>query len=842
MKAVVMAGGQGTRLRPLTSNQPKPMLPIVGKPMMQHILALARRHGITEVVATVQFLASVIRNYFGDGSDLGISLSYVTEQEPLGTAGSVKNAEALLDDRFLVLSGDSLTDVDLTELIGFHEKNGAALTVTLKRAENPLDFGIVITDEEGRVERFLEKPGWGEVFSDTINTGIYVVEREILDHIPAGQEFDFSHDLFPLLLDKGLPLFGYVTDRHWTDVGNLEAYLGAHWEALERQVEVEIDGFEVSDGVWLGTGAELSPDAHVVGPAYIGENSRVEGGAQILDHTVLGRNVVVNPGATLQRSIVHDGAYLGGNSSLRGCVLGKNSDVKAGARLEEGVVVADECYVGEGALINPHVKVYPFKVVDPGAIVSESIVWQSGGARSLFGERGVAGVMNVDVTPEMALRLAVAYGGLLPKRSVIAACRDASRTARIVKRAMVAGANSSGIDCNDLELVPIPVARFYARSTRALGGFAVRSSAADASSVEIQFFDERGTDLDPETERRLERAYYRDDLRRAFQFDIGELSFPARGREFYVRGVLDSLDAALIRAGAPKLVVDYAYGAASVTGPQILGRLGAEVLSSNGVIDEDRAVLTGEELDAHAAHLARLVRSSGAEVGALIDAVGEKLCLVDGVGRVLSPQEQILAFVGLVSAAEPGARIALPVSTSRAADAIVRAGGGEVVWTRTSSVALMQAADEEDVVFAASEDGVIFPRFMPAFDAVVSLANLLELTARLHRSLESVVDELPQTHVVRRDVPTPWEAKGTVMRHVIEWAQEQGGDIMTIDGVKLFRGDDWVLVVPHAEEPLVRVWAEAGSQSGAEALVAETAAIVEEAKGRFGGERARRRE
>ena len=239
-------------------------------------------------------------------------------------------------------------------------------------------------------------------------------------------------------------------------------------------MEVEIEGFEVSHGVWLGDGAEVSPDAHLVGPAFIGENSRVEAGAEVLDHSVLGRSVVVNPGAMVQRSVVHDGAYLGGNSSLRGCVLGKNSDVKAGARLEEGVVVADECYVGEGALLNPHVKVYPFKVVDPGAIVSESIVWQSGGARNLFGERGVAGVMNVDVTPEMALRLADAYGGLLLKRSVVATCRDASRAARIVKRAMVAGANSSGVDCNDLELVPIPVARFYARSTRALGGFAVR--------------------------------------------------------------------------------------------------------------------------------------------------------------------------------------------------------------------------------------------------------------------------------------------------------------------------------------------------------------------------------
>src|SRR5438876_7539150 len=184
MKAVVMAGGQGARLRPLTSNQPKPMLPIVGRPMMQHIIRLARVHGFTEIVATVQFLASVIRKFFGDGSDLGVSLSYATEEEPLGTAGSVKNAGPLLEDRFIVLSGDSLTDIDLTDLVRFHEAKGGAVTVALKRVEDPLEFGIVITDDEGRVERFLEKPGWGDVFSDTINTGIYVVEREAVEFIP----------------------------------------------------------------------------------------------------------------------------------------------------------------------------------------------------------------------------------------------------------------------------------------------------------------------------------------------------------------------------------------------------------------------------------------------------------------------------------------------------------------------------------------------------------------------------------------------------------------------------------------------------------------------------------
>src|SRR5712691_779525 len=520
MKVVVMAGGQGARLRPLTSNQPKPMLPVVGRPMMEHVLRMVRQHWFTETIATLHFLASIVRNYFGDGSDLGLSLTYATEEEPRGTAGSVKHASSELGDRFLVLSGDSLTDIDLTDLVRFHETKGGAVTVALKRVEDPLEFGIVITDDEGRVERFLEKPGWGDVFSDTINTGIYVVEREALDFIPDGEEFDFARDLFPLLLDKGLPIYGYVTDRYWTDIGTLDAYMAAHRAVLDGDVQVELEGFELRNGVWLGEAAVLDPDAEVEGPVYIGEHSRVEGGVTLRGHTVLGKGVTVRTGAFLHRAIVHDHVYIGPSTSLRGCVVGRNSDVKFGAQLEEGVVVADECHIGEGAVVNPRVKVYPFKSVDPGAIVSTSIIWQSGGAKALFGDRGVAGLINIDVTPEMAVRLALAYGSALPSGSTVVSCRDSTRAARIVKRAMVAGLNAGGQGCHDLELVPTPVARFYAGSARAVGGFAVRTAPFDPASVEIQFFDQDGVDVSPAVQRQIERAYYRDDLRRAFHHDI----------------------------------------------------------------------------------------------------------------------------------------------------------------------------------------------------------------------------------------------------------------------------------------------------------------------------------
>ncbi|HEX9375242.1 MAG TPA: sugar phosphate nucleotidyltransferase [Actinomycetota bacterium] len=829
MKAVVMAGGQGTRLRPLTSNQPKPMLPIVGEPMMQHILRLLRRHGFTDVVVTVQFLASVIRNFFGDGSDLDLNLTYATEEQPLGTAGSVKNAEPELTETFLVISGDAVTDFDLAEVVRFHREREAAVTVVLKRVPDPLEFGIVITAEDGRIERFLEKPGWGEVFSDQINTGIYVIEPEVLSFIPQGEEFDFAHDLFPLLLDKGLPMYGHVARGEWTDVGTLESYLEVHRDVLDRKVRLEVGGFELEGGIFLGQDAEIEPGAKVTGPVFIGPNSRIEAPAEVREHTVLGANAVVKGGAFVHRAIVHDNAYIGPSASLRGCVVGNNTDIGRGARLDEGVVVADECKIGEGSVLNPRVKVYPFKIVEPGALVTQSIIWESRGSRGLFGDRGVAGLVNIDVTPEMALRLAMAFASALPKRSVVVASRDVTRTARIIKRAMVAGANAAGVHVHDLELAPVPVARFYARSARGNGGLAVRTAPQDPASVEIQFFDGRGVDIDPATQRKVERIFYRDDLRRAFHHEIGELSFPARGREYYVRELLNSVDASAVRGSRPKLVVDYGFGSTVLTGPSVLGSLGAEVLAVNATLDEEHAVVTEEGLERNLVELQRLVTGSGATLGVLFDSTGERIRLVDERGRVLGQREALLAFVDLVARATPYPRIAVPVVTSRVAERIVRAQGGEVVWTRISAAALMGAADERGVVFAGAEGGgYMFPEFLAAYDGMMSLAKLLELLARQQCALADVVDRIPSAHVVRRDVATPWEAKGTVMRQLLERVNGEGAD--TTDGVKVFRGEDWALVAPHPQEPVVRVWAEAGSSEEAEALAREYSEMVEKLK------------
>ena len=402
-----MAGGEGTRLRPLTSNQPKPMMPLVNRPMMEHIVALLQSHGFDDIVVTVAFLANAIRTYFGDGSEFGVRMVYATEETPLGTAGSVRNAMDELDERFLVISGDVLTDIDLSAIVRFHEEKGAMATIGLKAMENPLEFGIVITRPDGTIERFLEKPTWGQVFSDTINTGIYVLEPEIFDFIAPDQPVDFSSDVFPRLLEAGKPLFGHVSEGYWEDVGTLEAYAKAHQDVLDGKVDLAVPGFRLGDNVWLGEGAEVDPTARLEGPCVIGDNCRVGPRAHLSEYTVLGANVRVGEDAFLQRAVVHDNAYLGSAVRLRGCVVGKSTDLRHGARCEEGVVLGDECFIGEQAVINPGVKVYPFKTVEPGAIINSSIVWESRGARNLFGRNGISGLANVDISPELAVKAAM---------------------------------------------------------------------------------------------------------------------------------------------------------------------------------------------------------------------------------------------------------------------------------------------------------------------------------------------------------------------------------------------------------------------------------------------------
>ncbi|HSR82620.1 MAG TPA: mannose-1-phosphate guanyltransferase [Streptosporangiaceae bacterium] len=830
MKAVVMAGGEGTRLRPMTANQPKPMLPVANRPIMEHVLRLLRRHGLTETVVTVQFLASIVRNYFGDGEDFGMSLQYATEETPLGTAGSVKNAEdALRDEPFLVISGDALTDIDLSDLIKFHKDNNALVTVALARVPDPLEFGIVIVDDDGKIQRFLEKPTWGQVFSDTVNTGIYVMEPEVLAHVPAGQVVDWSADVFPKLLENGAPLYGWIADGYWEDVGSLDSYGKAQADVLTGKVSVEIDGFEVSPGVWIADGAEVDPEAILSGPLCIGDYAKIEAGAQLREFTVVGSNVIVKEGAFLHRAIVHNNVYVGRGVTLRGCVVGKNTDVMSQARIEEGAVVGDECVIEPDSYVSAGVKVYPFKTIEAGAVVNTSVIWESRGQRALFGPRGISGLVNVEITPELCVRLASAYATTLKKGAVVTTSRDASRAARALKRAVHGALNASAINVVDLEAQPLPVTRFETARSDCSGGIALRTTPGDPQSLDIIFMDSDGADLSQSSQRKLERVFSRQEYRRAFPGEIAELSYPPRVVEAYTHELLRAVDMTGVFGAGLRVVADCAGGTTSLVMPGLLGKIGVDVLTVNNRLDEARPTQSMAAVRADMHRLAELVSSFGAAFGVRFDPVGERIALVDDKGALVSDDRALLVVLDLIAAEKRSGRVALPVTTTRVAEEVCSFHGVEVIWTPTSMHGLYEAAAGQDVIFAADgKGGFVVPGFSRSIDGIAAFAQLLGLVARTRLTLSQIQARIPEASLLKRSMPTPWAAKGMVMRTVVEAAGEK--EIDTTDGVRVIEPDrGWILVLPDPSEAVTHLWAEGTDPDTAQALLDEWAAVVERA-------------
>jgi mannose-1-phosphate guanylyltransferase/phosphomannomutase len=824
VKAVVMAGGEGTRLRPLTSNQPKPMVPIVGKPCMEHIIELLRTHGMDEVVVTLAFMPQAIRSYFGDGEALGVGIEYSVEELPLGTAGSVRLASEKLDDTFLVISGDALCDVDLGALVDRHRETGAAVTIGLKSVDNPLEFGIVVTDEDGRVERFLEKPSWGQVFSDTINTGIYVLEPEVLAHVPAEGPYDFSKELFPLLLEMGRPIYGHVMEGYWQDIGNLDQYRQANFDALDERVRLNVEGVRLRGNIWIGEGTDIHDVEEIEGPAFIGNNCRVAPNASIGPYTVLSNGVTLRERARTVRAVIDSATHVGRSALIEGAIVGRTCDIRDHVRIQEGAAIGDEVTIGSESNIAPHVRIYPYKEVETGSQVYENLIWETRASSRLFGKDGVTGLVNVDLTPEIASRLATALGTALKRGARVVASRDSTAGCRMIKRAMISGLNAAGVDVADLRVSPPAVSRHVLKTQGFAAAVHVGSSHVDPEAIFIRIYEPPGILLTAGLQKEIEKNFTRQELRRVPSGGVGSVSYPARVRESYAQDLLDSLDGAAIRERRFRIVVDYGYSAASFVFPLVAGPLGIEAISAHGFFSQE--VGEREPLAQAIGHTKRLVTAVGADLGAVFDHSGERLYLVDEQGHEVPVDQTLLLYVKLLAESGTHGTAAFPITVTSKVEEI--AGNGlSVIRTPNTLSELTSAAAREGVVFAgAVGGGYVFPGFLPAYDAVASLSKLLELLAPTGRPLSELVAELPQPTLIHRRLACPWAKKGVVMRVLNE--RLAGRDLDLTDGIKLLDGRGWTQVLPDPDEPLVHIYAEGDTAEASEQLEREVRELVEE--------------
>jgi mannose-1-phosphate guanylyltransferase/phosphomannomutase len=821
MKAVIMAGGFGTRIQPLTGSMPKPMIPLFNRPIMLHIVELLKKYDITELVMLLYHQPFYIKNFFRDGSDFGVKITYVTPISDMGTAGAVKAAEKYLDERFLVISADLLTDFNLKKIVDFHVDHKAKATITLTSVKDPLQFGVVITDKEKRISQFLEKPGWGEVISDTINTGIYVLEPEILKYIPEGENFDFSQDLFPLMLKKQDALFGVTVRGYWRDIGNTDSYREAYHDIFKGRVNLKIDEPKqdfVGKDLRIGADVKLEHADGLEGTVIIGDNSQVLGDVRIKD-SVIGRNCTIEAGVRLNRCIIWDNSYVKKGARITDSVICSNVRIGQGAILEEGVIVADETSVGDEAVIKADVKIWPKKTVEAGATVTSNMIWGEKWKKALFEGAIIKGLSNVELTPEFCAKLGCAYGSTLPKGSFVLGGRDSNPTSRMLKRCFMGGLLSAGINVRDMKMTSLPLVRYKLKTFGEVGGVHFRQSQEDPALLEIIFLDGDGLDFSSNMGKNVERTFFKENFRRAHHTEPGVITDINNVGDFYREGFLRALDRDRLKKSAFTVVVDFNFSPASLTLPQLLNELGFSVIALNANVDEGRGVpMKGKVQSLN--QLSAIVSSLGAQAGFWLDPSAEAITLVDETGRICTGIELLSLIVALLTKTGQKGAVAVPVQAPSTIEQMLGQKGYQVVRTKSSDRAMQEVASSSEIILTGTTDGrSAFPRFQSAFDGMFAIAKLMELSAASGITLSQALSAVPRSAFFQTSISCPWEMKGGIMRKMSEDSLEK--EATFVDGIKVHFGAEWVLVLPDQYLPVVHIVAESKEPKSAQRLLSE---------------------
>jgi len=828
MKAIIMAGGFGTRLRPLTINMPKPMVSICDIPMMEHVVMLLRQHGITEITSLLYFQPEQIRGHFGDGSAFGVKMDYVTPDEDFGTAGAVRAALEVVEEPVLIISGDLITDFDLSEAMQWHQQKKSQATILLTRMENPLAFGIVITDNDGRISRFLEKPSWGEAFSDTINTGIYILEPDAVRLIPPRTNFDFSQNLYPLMLSKKMGLYGKIMEGYWKDVGNVGEYQLAHVDFFDGKLDLNLKREPINgEGYTLyrGENVQLSDQAELSGKVVLGDDVTVDVSAR-LHNCVIGCRSRIGRACDIKNSVIWADNQIGSETVMNRSVVCRHSRLGDNVQLLDNVIIADDCDIGKSATIKADCKIWPGKVVDAGAIVSTSMVWGEKWNRGLFTDAKITALALTEITPEMTVKLGAAFGAFLGRNSSVVTSRDASDSSRLLKRSLIAGLLAAGIDVSDIETLPVPLVRYCLQKGNYSAGIYIRHNPLDFRRIDLIFFDGNGMDLPTSKSKRVERMYFGEDFERASLDDIGHLdvSHPIND---YRKDFLAGINSDVINNAGFKIVIDYFNASSSQIFPTLFSRLGITAIELNASLDPRKFSTSPEEIAQAIVQLSAIVESLNADIGFVLNPASEKLTVVDENGWPVDSQLTLLVVVDLFLQTHQAKKIAVPVGASMGVEEIAARYDVEVVRVANDHLSMMEIfrTGEVDMV-GGTRGGFLFPGFQLGSDAMVTTVKILEMMAQTKTGFGAIRGKYEQYRMASAAVPCPWSKKGTVMRQLIINSTDKERQL--IDGVRIFEEEGWVLVTPDRATAAFNITAESSSAEGTAVLMERYRSLVEE--------------
>ncbi|MDD5157031.1 sugar phosphate nucleotidyltransferase [Sulfurimonas sp.] len=799
MKAVVMAGGFGTRIQPLTNSIPKPMLPIMNRPMMEHTIVSLRDLGVKEFIILLYFKPEIIKEYFGDGSALGINITYITPDSDYGTAGAVKKAQEYIgDESFIIISGDLVTDFNFQEIFDYHKAKNSKLTITLTSVENPLEFGVVIANEEGKIEKFLEKPSWGEVFSDTINTGIYIIEPEILDYIPENENFDFAKDLFPLLMHKGVDLIAGYAQGYWRDVGNPESYRDLYDDIFSKKIKFQLSGKAIKypDGILLyDENTQIDKSVEITGIVLIGKNATIEKGSK-LNNVVMGNSVHIGDSSKISNCIIWDDVEIGKNAKLDGCVICNKNKIGKNVTARAGLILAEECEVGELVTIEKDVTIWPSKVIEDAAIVGRSIILGSKYKNSIFEYGMVVGKSNVELSCEMATKLAEAFGAQLPLGSTVLVSRHHGRSSRMLKRAFLGGLLSAGVnvvDCN--AMLTVVMQSRISLNDNYVAGVSFHQKINDPTSTVITFYNSEALRINNEVAKKVEKAFFKETFRRVEYSQIGQIYEIDQKKEYqeYRKSIESVLQARQFKCHDCRIAVDLTHGLAAEIFPDILNDLGIEHIMFNSYEDDKRLLNIDTLLKRSYEDMGAVVRALHLDAGFILYPHGQRLDIVCDNGVTLSKQTALHAILSLLDmeAKVLGTKKSVFLPTW-AAD-IMRFEHLIIIYGQSSN---FEVSELKKYDLVSTENGnYTFTEFSAHGDSMYSTLKILTMILTLGQKLSDIVKSLPKFFYTTIQLECQQSLKGKMMRKFLQHAK--GKRSSTLNGVKIWLDeDDWILMIP----------------------------------------------
>ncbi|MGM0410163.1 MAG: sugar phosphate nucleotidyltransferase [Bacillota bacterium] len=786
MKAVIMAGGSGTRLRPLTCDLPKPMVPILNIPVMEHIINHLKRSGIEDIAVTTYYLPQKIKNYFANGEKWGVNLHYFQEDEPLGTAGSVQNAAEFLDQSFIVISGDAISDYNLNKAINFHKEMKAEATLLLAKVKVPLDYGIVIIDEKNKIKAFVEKPNWSQVFSDTVNTGIYILEPKVFDYYKKGIKYDFSKDLFPLMLKAGKALYGLPLEGYWNDIGSISDYYKTNKDFLLGKINLDINqGREVAKGIFLEDGVKIANSAKIKAPTYIGKNTKIAKGVKI-NSSIIGSNSVIKENTSIKNSLFWSNNIISKNAEIRSSLIAKGVKVEEGVRIYDQSIIGEFVKIAKNTTIHSGVKIWPNKIIGENSELRQSIKKERRWKDTLFYNDHIKGEKDFEINPEFIMRLAYSISSSLGEEGEIALATDGSEITESYKYILAGTLMECGNEVIDLgEIIKNAFKFNIEKLSLSLGVYLSNNE----EEINIHIFDKNGITISENTKKEIEKKYISE------KFNLknkksGNYSYLPQKYKEYLRALKANINFEKIKEKYFKITINNEGEIFPFF--KFLQKLNCQIINGNFSNHESKLAFDNSDIYVKFNNdftQLKILNNRKEEISQyLLNYLLAKILIDKGLKMLY-----------------------LPLNFPRAIEEYAQKKDVQIRYCRTN---------KRDAVFNSYKyfkkknklkKGFLYPFSDPLF----ALVLILEKMAVENNSLAEIIDKLPDIYYQKAEIACNKKRKAEVMRILAKEAKDKK---KLIDGLRFEHDDGWALIFPDGEKEIFHVFVEGVDMETAESL------------------------